>query len=92
MTNLRNRNCIRHRRTVVRLRRVNCDHYRLSAENGRGIEYRRRNALSPKVAAAADTANGNDVRVIVRLNHLGRWFILGLADDTGDGESKDTRA
>jgi hypothetical protein len=28
----------------------------------------------------------------VRLNHLGRWFILGLADDTGDGESKDTRA
>ena len=92
MTNPRYRNDIRHRRTIVRLRRIDGDHYRLSARNGRGIEYRRRNTLAPKVAAAADMANGNDVCVIVRLNHLGRWFILGLADDTGNGEAIDTYA
>jgi hypothetical protein len=82
MTAPRYRNDIRHDRVTVRLRRLDHNHYRLADANGRGIEYRKRNTLAPGIVAAADSAGGRDILLLARLNHAGRWSILGLVEDT----------
>jgi hypothetical protein len=87
MTIPRYRNDIRHVRTTVRLRRLDHNHYRLTDANGRGVEYRKRRSLSPEIAAAADSAHGQDILVLVRLNNAGRWSILGLIEGGQKGAS-----